>query len=390
MMPSFSTGAFGHVANGSMIGATAGGTFGARVGAMGNWDVLVGVSAFGGGGSAHQSWTDTFTAADSAVIITGLSTPAAPAAIDLNQGPGTADSNITGPGGATISVTAAGATDNAAGVTPDGTGFLVSSAVTGAATGAAYAGIGSSSGGIFIASGDIDGLEITTDVQQNLMYWGTDVTIGLQGSPDGQNVVQLYAGPSIKQLTQGIVTTLDVDIPELQPSVLTHPEFSIAIGDTLTSTYLGAVAGANISIPLAEQGIIFTLGTEGGVYTVHSSWREQDTYSTCCGDISTPLSSTSPSLTVDGPAMTADLGTATAFSAKGSASATWLLDATKSLTVGGNLEYLSAVPTVSHAGLTQTGAAEDWTAATGTPATTNFGWGSMINYGVTVTFSGRF
>ena len=390
MLPSYNTGVLGHVANGSGLGITAGGTFGARVGSLGSWDVLAGVSIYGTGGSIRQSWTDTFTAADSAVVVRGLSTPGAPAAIDTTLAAGTATSAVTGAGGAAATTTATGGTGNVAAVSPDGSGFIMSSTTVGATTEAAYGGIGSTTGGIFLAVGDIDGLSLTTEVQQNFMYWGVDFTVGLQGSPDGQNVVQVYAGPSVRQLTQGIVTSVSVNIPEVLPSVLTHPEYKLSVADNLASNYLGAVAGGNISIPLPEQGIIFTLGTEAGAYAVHSTWTGQDTYSTCCGSIGTPLATTSPTLSVSGPLQTADLGTTAGFSAKGSASVTWLLDQSKAVTLGGNVEYLSAVPTVSHSGIVQTAQGPDWTPGTGTPVSTTFGWGSVVNYGLNVTFSARF
>jgi hypothetical protein len=391
MLPGFNTGVLGHVANGSGLGLSAGGTFGARVGSMGNWDVLAGISVFGSTGSVRSSWTDTFTSADSAVVVRGTSTPSAPASIDLNRpAADSANSTVTGPGGAVATTTATGATNNVAAVSPDGTGFVMSDVSTGAASAAAYGGIGSSSGGIFIASGNIDGLALSTEVTRGVTYLGADFTIGLQGSPDGQMVVQVYSGPSVRRLTQGIVTTVSVNIPELPPSVLTHPEYKLSIADDLVSSYLGAVAGGNISIPLPDAGVIFTLGVEGGAYAVTSSWTGQDTYSTCCGAVGTPLATPSPGLSVSGPLNTANLGTNVGFSAKGSASVTYLLSETTALSLGGSLEYLSNVPTVSRTGVVQTGQPEDWTPGTGTPVATTFGTAAMINYGLNATFSVRF
>ncbi|MDX1948062.1 MAG: hypothetical protein SFU86_21870 [Pirellulaceae bacterium] len=391
MLPGFNTGVLGHVASGNGLGLSLGGTFGARVGAMDNWDVLVGVSVFGTSGTARSSWTDTFTSADSAVVVRGTSTPSAPASIDLNRpAANSANSTVTGPGGAIATTTATGATNNVAAVSPDGTGFVMSDVNTGAASAAAFGGIGSSSGGIFIASGNIDGLALTTDVTRNFIYWGADFTVGLQGSPDGQTVVQIYSGPSIRRLTQGVVTSVNVNIPELQPSVLTHPEYRLSIADDLVSNFLGGVAGGNISIPLPDAGIIFTLGAEGGVYAVMSSWTGHDTYSTCCGAVGTPLATPSPNLSVSGPLNTANLGTNVGFSAKGSATVTYLLSETTALSVGGNLEYLSGVPTISRTGVVQTGQAEDWAPGTGTPVATTFGTAGMINYGINFTFSARF
>src|SRR3569623_430706 len=142
------------------------------------------------------------------------------------------------------------------------------------------------------------------------------------------------------------------------------------------STYLGGVFGASAAFQ-AQPGVTFTLGAEGGVYSVHSTWNEHDTYSTCCGVDS--ATGNSPNLSVNGPTHTADLGTRAAFSAKANGGVSWDLEGNKSIGLSGIVGYLSAVPTVDHAGVVGCGG-----------ATTTFGWGSMITYGIAGTFTGHF
>jgi hypothetical protein len=215
--------------------------------------------------------------------------------------------------------------------------------------------------------------QITT-VTRSVFYGGADLTIGLNGTFDSATNVTAYAGPSIRSLLQGNKTTDTFDIAEIPGAgtPFTIPTFSIAVNDNLNSTYLGGVFGGNVSFT-TDQGIVFTLGAEGGVYTVHSSWDAHDTYSTCCGLTGSPQLVPSPAISVDGPSHTADLGNAMAFSAQGNGSATFAVSDNKTLSIGGNIGYLSYVPTVNRVG-----------------GVAVFGSGSMITYGITGTLTGHF
>lgn len=388
-IPTFDSGVLGHTANGLLIGGMVGGKITGKIGQMDDWDVIASFSTFGSFAGGHSSWTDTFDSGDSAVVITGLSAPGGLANIDLTQGPGAADSDVTGAGGANANTSAAGATNNVAAVSPDGSGFVVSSSVTDTGTGAAYGGIGASSGGIFIASGDIDGFSVTTDVHRFVAYGGADLTLGMAGHFDSNTSVQVYAGPSFRGLAEGIRTDITANIPEALPSVLTHPTFTISVNDALTSYYFGGVVGGGVSIA-TESGVTYSLGAEGGLYSVNASWSGHDTYSTCCGSIGTPVSSDSPDLSVDGPTSTYNYGSTLAYAARANAAATWALEGNKTFTIGGNVDYLSRVATVDHSGLVQTGQPEDWSAGAPITATTTYGWGSMFSFGIKGTISGHF
>jgi hypothetical protein len=265
----------------------------------------------------------------------------------------------------------------------------MSSATSSATTAAAYTGIGASSGGVFLATGNIDGLTVSTTVSRSFAYGGADLTLGLGNRLDGSTSVQVYAGPSFRGLREGITTDISVDIPEVQPSVLTHPMYKISVGDTLVSTYLGGLVGGKFSVE-AQPGVTFTLGLEGGIYSVHANYTGQDTYSTCCGAVSTPLATSSPTISVKGPSNSVDIGSDIAFSAKGSGAVSWDIAENKTLSLGGNVEYLSRVAQVNHGGLTQTGAPNTWTLGSSAAPTTTFSWGSMIKWGVSGTFTGHF
>lgn len=367
------------------------------LGQTGDLDLLLGLGVFGAFASgATGSWTDTFDSMDSGVVVTGLSTPGGSAAIHLltDSAAESASFDVDGvvpPDTATGS--ASGATNNVAAVTPTaGSGFVMGSAVvTDTGVAAAYGGIGEPTGGIFVATGEIDGLTITTEVDRSLFYGGADLTLGLAGNKNGETGFIVYGGPSYRGLRQDMTTAMTIDIPEAEPSVLTHPEFGISVDDTLTSHYFGGVLGGNLSVN-TSPGMLLTLGVEGGLYGVHSSWDGQDTYSTCCGSVGEPLDSTSPEYTVRGPALEADLEDAVAFALRGNAAVSWAVDQSRTVSLGGNVEYLSRVATVSHDDMITTGLGDGddlrWTGGDG--ATTTFGWGEMWNYGITASLTGHF
>jgi hypothetical protein len=369
-LPSYDNGLGGGPVSGSMFGGMIGGSFSTKVGETDGWGAVLGIkafAAFGGVGGAstttHSATGGTFNGLDvggGTIVLTPLGTLPA-------------TSTVTGTSGAFASTTTATGPAYVAAVTPDGSGFeysVVTSDGT-APNSFSYGGYGSSAGGQFVANGPVD---ITTSVTRSVFYGGADLTIGLNGAFDPTMNVTVYGGPSIRALGQGNKTTTTFDIAEVPGAgtPFTIPTFSIAVNDNLMSTYLGGVVGGNVAFT-TDQGITFTLGAEGGIYTVHSSWEAHDTYSTCCGLTGTPQLAPSPSISVDGPTHTADLGNNVAFAAKSNGSATFAVDDNKTLTIGGSLGYLSYVPTVNRVGGVAT-----------------FGSGSMITYGITGTLTGHF
>lgn len=369
-LPTYDNGLGGGPVSGNMFGGMIGGSLSTKIGDTGGaWGAVLGIkafAAFGGVGSAstttHFAIGGTFNGMDIGGGTIGLSA--------LGALPAT--STVTGTSGAFASTTTASGPANVAAVTPDGSGFEFSAVTSpGGGTGYSYGGYGSTAGGQFVANGPVD--EITT-VTRSVFYSGADLTIGLNGTFDSATDVTVYAGPSFRALAQGNRTTNTFDIPEVPGAgtPITIPTFSISANDNLMSTYLGGVIGGNVSFTTGE-GILFTLGLEGGAYTVHSSFDAHDTYSTCCGVTGSPQSAPSPGISVDGPSHTADLGNTMAFAAQGNGSATFAISDNKTVTLGGNLGYLSYVPTVNRVG-----------------GVAVFGSGSMITYGITGTLTGHF
>jgi len=388
-LPGFDSGALGHGVDDPLFGGMLGANLTVGLGQTGDLDLLLGLGVFGAFASgATGSWTDTFDSGDSAVWVTGLSTPGT-GDITLDPG-GATDVVVNGANGANISMGVAGADTNVAAVSPDAPGFINGWATVDAGGEAAYGAIADETGGIFIGAGDIDGLAITTEVDRSLFYGGADLTLGLAGNRQGDTGFIVYGGPSYRGLRQDMTTSMTIDVPEAGVSVLTHPEFGISVDDTLTSHYFGGVLGGNLSVN-TSPGMLLTLGVEGGLYGVHSSWDGQDTYSTCCGSVGTPLASTSPELTVKGPTLEEDLEDAVAFALRGNAAVSWAVDQSRTVTLGGNVEYLSQVATVSHDGFVTTGSGDDdWTAGDPVAATTSFGWGEMWSFGLTASLTGHF
>ena len=377
-LPTYDPGVFGHVAGGTMFGGMIGVKGSTSVGSTGGWDIVLGINAFGTFGGNSSSWANSVT---SQTIVTGLDTPNySPTPGLAVDNAGNASAIFGGAGGAAIgkSITSGGASINQGTVQPDtvGSGFAVSSLAVTPNSGAGFAAYGSATGGGFYINSTDGSAKIDTTVTRSIMYAGADLTLGLAGKFDGGSDVQVYAGPSFRSLSQGIKTALTADIDEAQPSLgNVLPTFTVALNDQLLATYFGGVVGSSVTFDAASD-VKITLGMEAGAYSVSSSWNEHDTYSTCCGlDTSTGAS---PTLSVDGPNHTASLGTQVALAAKASAAASWSVDANKTVSLGGNIGYLSAVPTVSHSGLI------------GGSPTTTFGWGSMVTYGASASLQAHF
>lgn len=367
-IPSFTNTPAGLTAGGNLFGGMIGGSItSGKLGDANGWGVVLGLNAFGAFGMGQSaSTTQHFTGL---TTFTGLD----PLTGGINVSVAGA-STVTGPNGSSAATTGSGNSDVAA-VTPGTNEFELSAVTTttGPATNSEYGGVGSTSGGGFVANGPVD---MTTTINRSVYYGGVDLTIGMEGSMNAPGDVTVFGGPSVRALAQNNKTSETFDIPEVPAATpITIPTYTLAINDDLMSTYLGGVLGSNVSFA-GGNGVTFTLGAQGGIYMVHSTYNGHDTYSTCCGQTGSPQNSPSPSISVDGPSHITDLGNTVAFEAKGSGAATIALDANKSFTFGGDVGYLSYVPTVNRTG-------------TGVGGVT-FGSGSMITYGVKGSLTGHF
>lgn len=360
-LPEFDTGVFGVTDEGmlwgGMIGVSASGT----VSNTDQWDVVLGINAFAAfaGSQSSSTWTP---GGPGTLVITGLTTPSTAGGADsiaLTTDGGTNAANSTvnnrNPQGDPLLssvIASSGTTDNDAAVVPSASGppnsFILGATTTGGGDASAYGAIADTSGGVFVAAGDIGDLSVTTTVDRKLLYTGADITLGLSGDISDGVTGQVYAGPSYRGLFQTNTTDVNINIAEQQPSAITIPEFTISTEDQIDSNYFGGILGGKFSV-LASDGVVFTLGLEGGIYAVNASWTGTDTYSTCCGDFD-PLgpAGASPTLSVEAVPQTADFADTIAFAARGNAGVTWALDGDKAFTLGGSVEYLSKVASVDH------------------------------------------
>jgi hypothetical protein len=265
--------------------------------------------------------------------------------------------------------------------------------------GMAAGAVASSDGGIFVATGDLAGMEVTTDTSRNIFYTGADLTLGLGRADNGGTLYSVYAGPSYRGLYQNIVTDLTVDMAEVDDGgAVTLPNFTISSDENLNSQYLGGVLGGTAAFSVGD-GMILSLGVEGGVYGVSAKWNGKDTYSSAGGLFNdpndddagsvaqTPISVTAGQLSED------DITNDTiAFAARGNASLTWAISHNQAFSLGGNVEYLSQVATVTHDRVLEPAydPTTSWSAGDAPTGAPTFSWGSMVNFGITASLTGTF
>lgn len=404
----FDSGVFGATDDsllwGGMIGISGSGALDQYNG----WDVVLGFNAFAafaGGDSSSSRWTAD---GPGTLIISGVSTPGGVNSIDLETDNGTSSgtvdivNNNPQTGGADGVGTVSGGTDNVGFVVPADTGnsFILGAVTTGPGSAAAYGAIADTDGGIFIATGDIDGLTVQTSVSRDLIYTGADLTLGLGGDLQDGVVAHVYAGPSYRGLFQDYETDININIAEVdEDTVVTLPDLTISRLDEVDTNYLGGVVGGNLLFG-ANDGVVFRLGVEGGVYSAMASWTGTDTYSTCCGDFGPDpededfQGGLSPDLTVTSDSVTDNFDSELAFALRGSGGVTWGLDANTSVTLGGSIEYLSKVASLQHGELTTwtPGGADDasWDETDGPPPDAVLSWDSMVNFALTASLTGHF
>jgi hypothetical protein len=374
------------------------------IGSHDDWDVIFGFNVFGAIAGADSTSTETFTGPGT-VFISGLSTPGDSSAVALDTTPGNAVATVTPPGGGASSVDEGGAaTVNANTVVPTAPGFVLGTITTNGGTGTAAGAVASSDGGIYVITGDLTGLEVTTDISRNIFYTGADLTLGLGRADNGGTLYSVYAGPSYRGLYQNIVTDLTINMAEANDGgVVTHPNFTMSSDENLNSQYLGGVLGGTAAFSIGD-GMILSLGAEGGVYGVSAKWNGTETYSSAGGLFNDPnddpdlgpLAQTPISVTADQLSEDDITNDTIAFAARGNASVTWAISHNQAFSLGGNVEYLSQVATVTHDRVFEPDydANASWSAMTppvGAPTgAPTFSWGSMVNFGITASLTGTF
>jgi hypothetical protein len=402
LLPDYDDGLFGDPATDPLIGGMLGLSGNATVGQHGDWDVILGFNVFGALAGANSTSTETFDGPGT-VYISGLSTPGGSSAIVLDTTAGNATTTLTPPLGGANSVVddGGGATVNAATVVPTAPGFILGAVTMEGGAGMAAGAIASSDGGIFVATGDLTGMKVTTDTSRNVFYAGADLTIGLGSADNGGTLYSVYAGPSYRGLYQGTVTDLTVDMMEADDGgAVTLPNFTISSDENLDTHYLGGLLGGTAAFAVGN-GMILSLGVEGGVYGVSASWNGTDTYSSEGGLFNDPndtpdagsVAQTPISVTADQLSEDDITNDTIAFAARGNASVTWAIGENQAFSLGGNIEYLSQVATVTHdrvSGPLPYDETVSWPADGGPTGAPSFSWGSMVNFGITASLTGAF
>lgn len=227
---------------------------------------------------------------DSSLFIRGLTTPTG--TIDLAVVPGTStDFDISGTVGGEWdqdgTLLQASGGSNAWGVaSPSDDGFsYMGGAVTDTPDDEAFAfgAIATGEGGVFLAIGDLEGWEVETDVQQQLLYTGGDITFALTRLPEPGDKYALtgYAGPSYRFLGQDMTTDISVTPGALEPvsvEPFEYPTYSQSTEEMLSTHYMGGILGGNITMPVGQTSTL-TFGLEGGLYYMMTDYDASESYS---------------------------------------------------------------------------------------------------------------
>jgi len=399
-MPEFDDGLFAGGTDDPLFGGIATVSGSVTTGTYNDWDIILGFNLIGGFASDDSSSSQSF-GGQGTVFISGLSTPGGDSSIQLDIDDNEASAHITAPANGGLAHVSKDGDGNdivsAATVVPGSTGFLLGAVAITDTTEMAAGAIADASGGIFVVTGDLDGLEVTTNTSRDLFYTGADLTIGLGNASYGGAAVSVYTGPSYRGLFQSTKTDVTIDLPEVDDVVIL-PGFTISSDEDLNSHYFGGILGGTASWGIGT-GMIFSVGLEGGVYGVSASWKGRDTYSTGGGNFDDPYDVPNAGVIPQDPDSVKGLdlklddiddGTI-AFAARGNAAITWAVSENQAVSLGGSLEYLSQVATVTHDRVLEDGGGDAyWEAGDGPTGAPSVSWGSMVNFAITASWTGTF
>jgi hypothetical protein len=262
----------------------------------------------------------------------------------------------------------------------------------------AYAALADTNGGVFIAAGNLDGLNLTQSYRTEAVYAGGDVTFGITGQ-NGTTTLQGYVGPSYRYLQQrnSMSSALFVDVPEYE-NLGEFPLFSMTSNESYTSHYGGGIAGLMATIP-ASATSAFTIGIEGGAYFAMTQMRSDGEYRVWGGDLEDPdgpgpmpdPAVSTVDLTVESEGDTYEASTI-AFAARGTAAYTMAIAENAQLTFSGSVDYLSAVAMAAvNTSVSGYDGDDDGTVTYQSGGSNNrLAWGQMINFSGTVSLTGQF
>jgi hypothetical protein len=268
----------------------------------------------------------------------------------------------------------------------------------GAGSATAYAALADANGGVFIAAGNLDGLNLTQNYKTEALYTGGDVTFGVSGQ-NGTTTLQGYVGPSYRYLAQrnAMNSDLFVDVPEYE-GVAEFPYFSMTNTDEFSSHYMGGIAGLQATIPTSNSTAI-TLGVEGGVYYTMASLSSDSSYAVWDGNLddggaidpSPDPGAIDPPIVVDANGVKYEANTI-AFAVRGTAAYTMAIAQNAQLTFSGSADYLSAVAqTAVNASVAGYDGDDNGTVTYESGGSNNrIAWGQMLNLSGSVSLTGQF
>ena len=342
-----------------------------------------------------EATTETLTD-DSTLVVFGPTLPAGVITLTTDPAAGTGSSDITGTGPtdqSAVITSNVGGVVQGFGVDPSGPGdeftYVGTSGDSVADRAFSFGAIASEDGGIFVAVGDLEGWEVTTETSQNLLYAGGDLTFALSSNPASGDVgVTGYAGPSYRFMRLNTVTDITVDPAEMTPAVadFEYPNYTQSVDENVDTHYLGGVLGGNVMIPVSTTSSL-TLGAEAGVYHATTSYDGSATYSVTGGG---------PTAVDESVTSAFDLGDTDdgfAYALRGQGTFTTAVSNQMQLSLGLGAEYLSRVAsaTTTLDGGSVTSDDEDATYdSAGAGTTTLFSYDDAWSWTATVSLTGQF
>jgi hypothetical protein len=245
------------------------------------------------------------------------------------------------------------------------------------------------SGSLFLAVGDLDGLSIATSVQNSILYSGMDITFGASGVVNDRTVAQAYIGPSYRYLGQWNQTnySLAVDLPEVGPTVV-HPLYVLDRNANVTSNYVGGVVGAGLAMKVNEN-ISIGLAGEGSLYYTHAMLTGSDSVTISGGNGVGGVHGPTQTVTYD--AGNSAFNNGIAYAVRGQASTTVKINPNLDFTLAGTVDYLSRVARPNGgADITYTANATDANASWSSSGSPLLSFGDMWAFTVTGGVTGHF
>lgn len=356
---------------------------------------ILGKSGFMAIGVGNSTMTVTLDG-QGTLFLPGYTTPTGTIEVNASYPGGsdpTASASISGTSGGvgdqTVSAPAnTGGSQNAWGATqPNASNFSLAGGATLNDTtdsGFAFGAIASTEGGVFLATGDLTGVVVTSSLDSTVVYGGIDLSIARAGEGN----IQGYVGPSYRYLKQDYTSDITIDMMEIDPSTVTFADYTQSTNEVMTSHYLGGAAGISY-VAASEDGNTFSFGGEVGVYNRMTDFEGMQSYT---------LSGGVPALvegdqTVTNSTTLTDSDSGIAYALRGQAVWTKPTAENRQISFGLGGEYLSSVPTLTRSYLgSNFGGTTDDADYTGpeTSDTPMLSFGEMWNVTGTVSWTGQF